>query len=47
MQTEVIFNMRAQDNTHAVVKPGVSHSGGSERGILALAQNISFTMKTI
>lgn len=47
MQMEVMFNVRAQDNARTVVKWGVFQSGGGERGILALAQNISFTMKII
>lgn len=44
---EVVFNVKVQDNAHTVIKWGVFSSGGRERGILALAQNISFTMKTI
>lgn len=44
---EVMFNVRAQDNAGTVVKWGVFWGGGGGRGVLALAQNISFTMKTI
>lgn len=42
---EVMFNVRTQDNAGTVVKLG--GGGRWEGGVLALAQNISFTMKTI
>lgn len=46
MQMEVMFNVRAQDNTGTVVKMGGDLELG-QWGALAFAQNISFTMKTI
>lgn len=49
MQMEIVFNVRARDNTGTVVKWGCL---GVDTvcvlvGLLAFAQNISFTMKTI